>query len=129
MAKRSLKAAVKHQHCSLRLTVCAGRKERERPRNKQNMPNRSYKSGKAHLMLFVLLRPFVPMWLCQAPVSLNPLNPPNPLWLLNLNPNPILTARERREPLPHNRNHRLKKPRKGSNPRNLEHSPRRGWQK
>ena len=53
--------------------------------------------------------------------------PHNPLWLHNLNPNPILTARERREPLPHNRNQRLKKPRKGSNPMNLEHSLRRRY--
>ena len=32
MANHSLKAAVERQHCSLRLTVCAVRKERERPR-------------------------------------------------------------------------------------------------
>ena len=30
MANHSLKAAVKRQHCSLRLTVCAVREERER---------------------------------------------------------------------------------------------------
>ena len=86
--------------------------------------------GNAHWMLFVLPRPLEPMWLRLALVSLNLLSPRNPLWLPNLNPNPILTARERKEPLPHNnRNHRLKKPRKGSNPMNLEHSPRRRWQK
>ena len=105
MANHSLKAAVKRQHCSLRLTVCAVRKERERPRNKQNMRSNSLKSGNAHWMLFVLLCPLGPMWLRPAPISLNPLSPRNPLWLHNLNPNRILTARERREPPPHNRNH------------------------
>ena len=44
----------------------------------------------------------------------------NPLWLLNLNPNPIITARERREPFLHNPNHRLKKTKNAMNP---EHSP------
>ena len=41
MANHSLKAAVKHQHCSLRLSVCAVRKERERPINKQNMHSKA----------------------------------------------------------------------------------------
>ena len=35
MANHSLKAAVKRQHCSLQLTVCAVRKEREREAKKQ----------------------------------------------------------------------------------------------
>ena len=54
------------------------RKEREGPRNKQNMCCGSEKSGNAHWMFFVLPRPFGLTWLHPAQVSFNPLSPSTP---------------------------------------------------
>ena len=62
----------------LKLNACAYRRDGERLKNLQNMPRKFWKSGNAHWMCFVVLRPLGLMWLRLAQVSFNPLNPFNP---------------------------------------------------
>ena len=81
------------------------REKREREAKKQAKHAQQVLKKRQRTLDAFVLCPLGPMWLRQAPISLNPLSPRNPLWLHNLNTNPILTARERREPLLHNRNH------------------------
>ena len=82
------------------------REKREREAKKQAKHAQQFLEKRQRTVdAFCVAAPLGPMWLRPAPISLNPLSPRNPPWLHNLNPNPILTARERREPLPHNRNH------------------------